>query len=159
MAPQLPVRRLWVRARGRGQNRLLPMMRRYRVKRDGNHSEIVAALRAAGRRVLDLSSVGGGCPDLLVAWGGGMLLMEVKDPRGRNTVELAQNDFHSHWVGHVVVVRSAEEALLWTGISPRRPRAELPAPADYSSSRIGSPGGKPASSAGGLRRRRTSAAR
>lgn len=55
-----------------------------RVKRDGNHTPIVQALRSAGRSVVELHQVGKGVPDLLVGWGrSNMLLLEVKDPAGR----------------------------------------------------------------------------
>lgn len=94
-------------------------MRRFRrAKRDGNHPEIVRALRAAGRSVVELHAVGGGVPDLLVGWGGKMLLMEVKDPEGRDRIEPSQVAFSQRWHGtRVVVVRSVAEALAATGVA------------------------------------------
>jgi len=90
----------------------------YRRKRDANHNEIVKALVARGCTVLDLSSLGSGAPDLLVAWSGRMVLMEVKNPDGRNKVEPHQEQWHQRWRGpRVVVVRSVEEALAVTGAS------------------------------------------
>jgi len=95
---------------------------RRRARVDRNHAEIVKALRAAGRRVLDLSRVGQGCPDILVAWGGGLILMEIKAPGGRLTPQ--QVAFAQQW--RVVVVHSVAEALAATGI---RPQAETGTPA------------------------------
>lgn len=90
-----------------------------RAKRDGNHTEIVRRLREAGRTVVELHRVGGGVADLLVAWPGGVVLLEVKDPTGRNRVEPSQEEFRAAWRGprgSYVVVRSVAEALAATGV-------------------------------------------
>jgi hypothetical protein len=89
-----------------------------RAKRDGNHTPIVQALRAAGRSVVELHAVGGGVPDLLVGWGQRhMLFMEVKDPKGRNRDEDTQVEFRRRWHGApVVIVHSVAEALMATGV-------------------------------------------
>jgi hypothetical protein len=81
---------------------------------DANQGEIVEALRRAGRHVLLLSSVGKGCPDLLVSWSGRAILMEVKTPGGRLTPD--QEAFVARYPGPFVVVRSAAEALAATGV-------------------------------------------
>lgn len=81
---------------------------------DANQSEIVAALREAGRSVQVLSAVGNGCPDLLVGWGGRLLLMEVKTADGKLT--RAQERWMRSWKGPVAIVRSVTEALAATGI-------------------------------------------
>lgn len=81
---------------------------------DKNHKEIVRALRAAGRRVLDLSRVGDGCPDLLVTVGRRNLLMEVKSGKGELTPD--EKKFFAEWPGEKVVVRSVAEALAATGV-------------------------------------------
>lgn len=56
--------------------------RSHRAHRDRNHVPIVRALEAAGCVVVDLSSVGGGCPDLLVyrRATGLLRLVEIKNP-------------------------------------------------------------------------------
>lgn len=93
---------------------------RLRARRDANHAEIVAALRAAGRLVLDLAAVGHGCPDLLAAWGGGMVLLEIKDgskPPSARKLTADETAFHTLWGRHVVVVSSVAEALAATGVS------------------------------------------
>lgn len=96
---------------------------RFRAKTDANHAEIVSALRAAGRRVLDLSRVGSGCPDILVSVGGRLILMEIKIPLGprggasKSKLTPDQEAFRRQWP--VVVVRSVAEALLATGVVMR----------------------------------------
>lgn len=88
---------------------------RHARKVDANQAEIVAALRAAGRFVEVLSDVGRGVPDLLVAWNGKCLLMEVKMPKQKLTPD--QLDWHRKWRGPAVaVVRSVAEALEATGV-------------------------------------------
>lgn len=84
------------------------------AKRDRNHPEIVKTLRDAGCRVLDLGSVGNGCPDLLVRRGGMMLFLEVKDgkkPPSARALTLDQVRFHREWQDAVKVVTSVDEAL------------------------------------------------
>lgn len=80
------------------------------ARTDGNHGEIVTALRRVGCVVLDLSRVGEGCPDLLVrAPGqGDLLLMEVKAAKGK--LNARQREFEAAGWG-VFVVRSIDEAL------------------------------------------------
>lgn len=98
---------------------------RLRAKTDMNHAEIVRALRQAGCSVLDLSRVGGGCPDLLVARAGYNVLIEVKRPKakgdsgGRLTPE--QEVFMQMWRGKAVVVDSVDAALKAVGLVGRAP--------------------------------------
>lgn len=89
------------------------------ARRDDNHAEIRDGLRACGRLVLDLGAVGKGCPDLLVAWPGGMRLLEVKDgkkPPSARQLTPDEQEFHRRWRGHAVVVASLDEALAAVGI-------------------------------------------
>lgn len=94
------------------------MRRAHKV--DKNQGAIVEALRQAGYSVEDLSGVGGGCPDLLVAgiyrWTGVTCtwVMEVKTASG----ELSQDqiDWLDAWRGHKAVVRSVDEALRVVGV-------------------------------------------
>jgi hypothetical protein len=81
------------------------------ARRDGNHSAIAAALYAAGVEVIDLSMVGGGCPDILCyrRSNGLLRLLEIKNPKGRNRVHAAQSEFARRLP--VWVVRSVDEAL------------------------------------------------
>ena len=50
------------------------------ASRDLNHATIVRLLQQAGASVVDLSGVGGGCPDLLVGYAGNTALVEIKVP-------------------------------------------------------------------------------
>jgi len=88
---------------------------RYRRRKvDANQAEIVAALRAAGCSVVDLSAVGDGCPDLLVGRGFQNFLLEVKQPgekiRKDKRGEL-QRRFHDEWRGQRSVVSTVNGAL------------------------------------------------
>jgi Holliday junction resolvase len=86
-----------------------------RRKPDANQADIVKALRRCGVSVLDLSSVGGDCPDLLCGYHGVDRLLEVKMPDGKPSD--GQADFARDWRGApVVTVRSEVEALLAIGI-------------------------------------------
>lgn len=51
----------------------------YRKRVDGNHSEVIAALRKAGWRVKDTSRYGDGFPDALARRGDVLLFIEIKD--------------------------------------------------------------------------------
>ena len=86
-----------------------------RRKPDANQGTIIKALRGCGASVLDLSSVGGNCPDLLVGYRGVDRLMEVKTPDG--DASDGQLEFAATWKGApVVTVRSEVEALQAIGI-------------------------------------------
>lgn len=84
------------------------------ARTDGNHAEIMEALRKAGASVKSAHAVGMGFPDLVVGFRGKNHLLEVKDgslsPSRRRLTEMEQR-FHDQWGGHCVVVNSAEEAL------------------------------------------------
>lgn len=83
-------------------------------KRDANHNAIAQALRQVGCRVIDLSHVGDGCPDLLVGFRGQIVMLELKAERGALTP--AEAHFHREWEGlAVAIVRSIEEAVALVG--------------------------------------------
>lgn len=89
---------------------------KYAWRKDANHNAIVRAFQQAGASVLDLSGVGGGCPDLLVGIGGVDLLVEVKLPVGKrggtahSALNHLQRAFHAHWRGRTpVVIRTVED--------------------------------------------------
>jgi hypothetical protein len=84
------------------------------AKVDRNQSEIVDALRAIGCTVQPLHSVGKGCPDLLIGYGGKNLLLEIKDgnkPACARKLTSDQVVWHQAWKGSVIVVCSVEEAI------------------------------------------------
>jgi hypothetical protein len=79
-------------------------------KRDANQAAIVAEMRARGWLVLDLASVGGGCPDLLTfsryPHGWRLTLVEVKGPKGTLTPDQQRFQLDG-WP--VSVVRSVDD--------------------------------------------------
>lgn len=82
--------------------------RGHRGRTDGNHGDIVDALRRSGALVLSLASLGRGVPDLLCWKAGTFVLVEVKQPKGTLTAD--QERFRAQgWP--VRVVRSAEDAI------------------------------------------------
>jgi hypothetical protein len=103
-------------------------MRRH-GKRDGNHIAIVKALRAIGVSVLDLASVGRGCPDLLVATRRGSMLMEIKDgslPPSRRRLTDDEEAFLAEWRGPAAVVGSVREAVAALEAAGLLPSAAAP---------------------------------
>lgn len=87
---------------------------RQRARVDGNHAEIVQALRAAGCTVLSLHQVGAGCPDVLAGIDGRNLLLEIKDgskPPSRRALTADETAFHAAWRGQIAVVSNVAEAL------------------------------------------------
>lgn len=88
------------------------------AKIDQNQPEIVAALESIGCLVMDLSPIGGGCPDLLVSFRDTLYLLEVKNPKARGKLNKLQQAWHEEWQGRpVAVVYSIEEALHAIGAS------------------------------------------
>lgn len=88
-------------------------------RKDANHGEIVKALERVGCRVVDLSRLGGGVPDLLVSYRNGKrretVLVEIKTKDGK--VNARQQAFEADgW--EVFVVRSIEDALAVVGLKP-----------------------------------------
>ena len=73
---------------------------------DANHGDIKAAFEDLGCKVQSLAQMGGGVPDLLVAYGGVTWLVEVKTPTGKETQ--AQQDFARAWTGCRAIVRDVE---------------------------------------------------
>lgn len=88
---------------------------------DANQPEIVAALEQAGCLVLDMSSVGGGVPDLLVCDPERKLyLLEVKNPAAKGKLNKLQEQFHQDWAqAKPAVVTSVAEALSAVGLGAR----------------------------------------
>lgn len=91
------------------------MSRLYKRNKDGNHSEVVGALRACGASVHAIESVEAGLPDLLVGLFGLTELVEVKDgskAKSAQRLSDAQVRWHTSWRGRpVTVVRSVDDAL------------------------------------------------
>ena len=82
---------------------------RRNAKVDANHPEIVAAFRRLGASVLSLANLGRGVPDLLIAWCGVTMLVEVKAPKGKETED--QLRFFEGWQGQIFIVRDVNGVL------------------------------------------------
>jgi Holliday junction resolvase len=84
------------------------------ARTDGNHEEIVKALRAVGATVQSLAAVGHGVPDLLVGYQGKTILMEVKDgtksPSKRQLTEDQVKWIDAWSGGSVYIVDNVEAA-------------------------------------------------
>jgi hypothetical protein len=84
---------------------------------DANQSEIVAALRAIGVGVKDMSGVGDGVPDLACLWRGQTFWVEIKNgnrPPSARKLTVEQVRFHNdaRLAGvKVHVVSTVDEAL------------------------------------------------
>ena len=88
----------------------------YSHSTDGNHTEIVNALKAVGAQVQSLASVGKGCPDLLVAYRGFWYVLEVKDgskPPSHRKLTQPEAQWHERFQDYasVFVVTNVPEAL------------------------------------------------
>ena len=83
-----------------------------RAKRvDNNHKEIVQGLRDCGFLVKDTSAYGKGFPDCIVAGGGRVVMLEIKNGNAKLTD--AEKEFHHDFAGlGVYVVRSLREAII-----------------------------------------------
>lgn len=77
------------------------------AKVDANQREIVDALERLGWVWLDLTRVGGGCPDGVVERAGVVRLVEFKAPKGKLTI--AQEEVHKRFTVHVL--RNVADAI------------------------------------------------
>jgi len=81
---------------------------------DGNQSSLVAELRKIGACVYPTHTVGGGFPDLVVAYCGRNYLVEVKDPSkppSRRRLTKEEQDFFDSWSGPKFIVESLDGFL------------------------------------------------
>lgn len=84
------------------------MPRRYAHKIDDNQPEVVKLFRKLGANVLVLSTVGKGCPDLLVAAYKRLMLVEIKDgkkPLSQQKLTKDEQKFYDVWRDNVMIVR------------------------------------------------------
>ena len=78
-------------------------------KVDSNQAQIIADLKKIGVSVLNLSRVGGGCPDILVGWQGKNILIEIKTAKG--DLNDLQIEFFKEWKGPKFVCKSINEII------------------------------------------------
>lgn len=85
------------------------------AKVDANQEQIVSALRTAGVLVLSMAALGKGVPDLLCAFHGRLVLLEVKDgrkPPSARKLTPDQQQFHKDWASvPLYVVENTWDAL------------------------------------------------
>lgn len=86
-------------------------MSKWARKVDANQPTIVEELRAMGFKVYPTHRIGQGFPDLLVARGGLLRLIEVKNRKGKLTED--EREFANEWGEYVLIARTAEEVLAW----------------------------------------------
>ena len=92
---------------------------------DANQNEIVRYLRdIPGCKVLILSAVGKGCPDLCIGFMGINYLVELKNgdmPPSKRRLTPDEKRFHAQWGGQVAVAKSFEDCLEIIGVSNDTP--------------------------------------
>lgn len=84
-------------------------------KTDGNHKDIVTKLKKAGVSVMDCSSVGRGCPDLVIGYNGQNYLVEIKTIKGK--LNELQINFFTTWQGQAIVIRDVKDIFTFLGIN------------------------------------------
>ncbi len=88
-------------------------MRRF-PRKDKNHAQIVAEFQRHGCGVLDLSPMGGGCPDILVSWSGLTMLCEIKDgakPPSARKLTPDQVKFWNDWRASPKIVKDESDVV------------------------------------------------
>lgn len=89
------------------------------AKTDANQTAIMWCFRKAGCAVQSVATVGKGCPDLIVAFGGTTTLVEVKDGNKAPSAQKLTADqvkWHSKWPAKVWIVRNemdVAEVVMW----------------------------------------------
>ena len=90
-------------------------------KTDGNHREIVNALRDHGACIIDTSGHGGGFPDLIVGFNGMTFLVEIKNLKtqyGRAGLNKNQQKWKARWTGGpYCIVTDIESAIRAISVS------------------------------------------
>jgi len=87
---------------------------RHRARRDDNHKDIVATFRACHASVLDTASLGNGAPDLMIAYNGQTVAVEIKDgtkpPSARKLTD-DEIEFQRAWKGRYEIVISVDNVI------------------------------------------------
>jgi len=76
------------------------------AKVDANQKAIIEALRSIGAEVQSLASIGGGCPDLLVAYRGRWTIAEIKNgakPPSARQLTALEVEWHERFRLHATV--------------------------------------------------------
>ena len=85
-----------------------------RARVDGNHAEVISALRKAGIGAVSLAALGNGIPDVAAGLRGINVFLEVKcgDFPSQKKLTADELAFHESWPGQICVVDSPEAAVL-----------------------------------------------
>lgn len=86
---------------------------------DANQKKLTDLWRKMGVSVLNLSSVGKGCPDVLLgittpSKGRINILVEIKDgnkPPSHRKLTPSENDFFESWKGQIIIINTELEAV------------------------------------------------
>lgn len=87
---------------------------KYGQKKDANHREMLAELDRLDICYIDMSVIGGGCPDVLIAVDGKWQLVEIKNPNtgyGRRGLNKNQKRWAEDWKGGPVYVIDSVEKM------------------------------------------------
>jgi Holliday junction resolvase len=89
------------------------------ARKDANHNLIADHLRKLGWSVLDLSRLGGGCPDMVVGRSGYCALVECKQPGEKLTPD--QVEVKAKWDAPYFIAYEPEQIaadlyIAWRGI-------------------------------------------
>lgn len=80
---------------------------------DDNQKEIVTELREIGATVQHLHTIGKGCPDILVGFGGRNYLFEIKDPSkppSQTKLTPAELKWSLDWTGQYNIIYNITDA-------------------------------------------------
>lgn len=98
------------------------MAGRTKTRRDGNQKEFIEDMETIGATVVDLSSIGGGCGDVLVGWNFRNWLFELKDPSQApcdRKPRPSQVKFEQDWKGQYKLVETSDEAMRLMGVKEK----------------------------------------
>jgi hypothetical protein len=78
-------------------------------KVDLNQKQVMCELRTFGCAVQPIHTVGHGCPDLLVSFGGRTFVVEVKSKGGKLTPD--EQKWHDNWKAKVCIAYATEDVI------------------------------------------------
>lgn len=87
---------------------------RVRARKDANHTDIVGTFRQCGASVVDTAQLGGGMSDLVIAYKGTNVLVEVKDgtkPPSARKLTPDEQKFQANWRGMYRIVESVDDVI------------------------------------------------
>lgn len=91
---------------------------------DGNHADVMKAFRKLGCNVADTSRMGGGYPDLTVAVGAAVALVEVKDGSlAPSKQRLTDDEAKFHKLFPVEIVKDLDDVARVVSLLRKRDRS------------------------------------